>query len=88
MRLYLSGLVSMGFLVAGFCFMRFWKRTGDRLFIVFMTAFWMMALEKAVLAFVPLEYEHRPYVFCIRLVAFGLIVLAIIDKNRASTTTD
>ena len=82
MRLYINGLVTMGFFTVGLCFLRFWRRTHERLFLAFTTAFWMMALEKAVLSFIPLAYEHRPYVFLIRLCAFGLIAYAIIDKNK------
>ena len=36
---FLSGAVTLGFLVAATFFLRFWRRTHDRLFIAFAAAF-------------------------------------------------
>lgn len=40
---FVSGLITMGFVVAGLFFLRFWRRAGDRLFAAFAVAFWMLA---------------------------------------------
>ena len=36
---YLAGAVTLGFAVAALFFLRFWRRTGDRLFMAFAAAF-------------------------------------------------
>jgi hypothetical protein len=78
----LSGAIIMGNLVAGLFFFRFWKRTRDRLFAMFGAAFWMLAVNRMVLASLHEESEFRTPVYAVRLAAFVLILIAIIDKNR------
>jgi hypothetical protein len=43
MHTFFSGMVTMGFLIAGLFFLRFWWRTQDKLFAVFAVAFWLFA---------------------------------------------
>lgn len=78
---FLSGAIAMGCALAGLFFLRFWRRTHDRLFAMFAVSFWALSLERLVLEVVSTS-EFRPYVYGIRLLAFGLIILAIADKNR------
>ena len=78
----LSGAIIMANLVVGMFFLRFWKRTHDRLFAMFGAAFWMMAVNRVVLASLHEESEFRTPVYAVRLAAFVLILVAIIDKNR------
>ena len=66
----------------GLFFFRFWRDTGDRLFLLFGSAFWLLSLTWLLLALLDPAAETRPYVYAIRLVAFGLIIAATIDKNR------
>ena len=47
---FLSGMVTLGFLVSGLFFLRFWKRTGDSLFLAFAVAFGLLAMGQAVTA--------------------------------------
>ena len=79
---FLSGAITMGFLVAGFFFLRFWKRTRDGLFLAFATAFWLLGLGQAVLAFTDIPVEERSWLYLLRLAAFSLILLSIWRKNR------
>jgi hypothetical protein len=72
----------MGCLAVAIVFLRHWRRSLDRLFIAFAAAFGILALDYAVLAVTMVGAEWRPYVFGVRLVAFGLILFAVIDKNR------
>jgi len=64
-------------------FFRFWQRSRERLFAALSWAFALLALERAVLAFVPIESEGRHWIYLARLVAFMLIIFGILDKNRA-----
>ncbi|EHK55515.1 DUF5985 family protein [Allomesorhizobium alhagi] len=79
---FVSGLITMGFVVAGLFFLRFWRRTGDQLFAAFAVAFWMLATNQALLVFVRIPIEERSWLYLLRLGAFTLILLAVIAKNR------
>jgi hypothetical protein len=79
---FLNGANSMAAAVAGLFFFRFWRQTADRLFASFALAFWLFALNWAALSFTRPEYEFRPLIYLLRLVAFALIIAAIVDKNR------
>lgn len=82
MSAFISGGIMMGCWIAGLLFLRYWKRTRDRLFLILCTAFWLMGLERAALAAIAVENEVRTFVYVFRLFAFLLIVIGIIDKNR------
>ena len=82
---FLLGGVVMGCLVGGLFFLRFWRKTKDRLFMIFALAFWILGLNWMLLAMTSPEDEARRALFYIlRLVAFILIIYAIVDKNRAA----
>jgi hypothetical protein len=79
---FVSGLITMGFLVSGMFFLRYWTRTRDILFAAFAVAFWMLAANQAFLAFVRIPLEERSWLYLLRLGAFVLILAAIAVKNR------
>lgn len=82
MGLFLWGGCSMASTVVALFFWRFFRDTRDRLFVMFSLAFGALALHWAALAlFTPLQ-ETRVYFYMIRLVAFLLILVAVVDKNR------
>ncbi len=68
--------------VASLFFLKFWRSTQDTFFALFSAAFGVLALCWAVLALTDPRAEFRPYVYLLRLVAFALIVAAIVLKNR------
>lgn len=78
-----SGLLVMGYAVAGLFFLRFWRETRDRLFGIFAGAFWLLALQRLLLALIQNPDSEQVWLYGIRLLAFVLILFAIIDKNRA-----
>jgi hypothetical protein len=79
---FLSGAVTFGFIVAGLFFLRFWRRTGDSLFLAFAVAFWLLGLTQALLALTGIPVEERSWLYLFRLAAFALIIAAIVRKNR------
>ena len=79
---FLSGLITMGYVVAGLFFLRFWRRTGDSLFLAFALAFWLLGLTQALLALANVPIEERSWLYLIRLAAFSLILFSIWAKNR------
>ena len=81
---FLSGAITLGFLVASLFFLRFWRRTEDGLFLAFAIAFALLGLGQAVQALANIPEEERSYIFLIRLAAFLIILAAIARKNRRS----
>ena len=81
---FLSGAVSLGFLVCALFFLRFWRRTKDGLFMAFALAFGLLGLGQAILALANIPTEERGSIYLIRLAAFALIIFAILRKNRGA----
>jgi hypothetical protein len=79
-----SGLLVMGYAVAGLFFLRFWRETRDRLFGIFAGAFWLLALQRLLLALFQNPDREQVWLYGVRLLAFVLILVAIIDKNRGA----
>jgi hypothetical protein len=82
---FLYAASATGALMAGVFFLRFWRDTRDRLFAFFAAAFWLLGLSWALLGLSSPTEETRPFIYAIRLVAFLLIIVGIVDKNRASS---
>jgi hypothetical protein len=82
MNSVILGAVAMASAIAALFFLRFWKQTGDRLFLLFSLAFAVDAVGRTVLALGMVSGEQEPLVYMARLVTFALILLAIINKNR------
>lgn len=73
----------MGMAVVGLFFLKFWRKTKDRFFLNFSTAFFMLAFERWLL----LKWggnvdETETWVYFVRLAAFIMIAVCIVDKNR------
>ncbi len=84
MSLYdlLSGAATMGFLIAGLFFFRFWRRTRDSLFLAFAIAFWLLGLNQALLVLTNVPVEERSWLYLLRLAAFAIILWSIGKKNQ------
>ena len=80
----LMGAIAVGSFVAGLFFFRFWRSTRDKFFLYFALSFWIEAVNRVALA-VSYGSELEPVFYMIRVVAYGLIVLAILQKNRRRT---
>jgi peptidoglycan/LPS O-acetylase OafA/YrhL len=80
---FLSGAVTMGFLIAAMFFVRFWRRTADRLFLAFAIAFVLLALNQALAQWLGAADERVGYTYLLRVLGFAFILVAVIDKNLA-----
>lgn len=78
----LLGAIALGSAVAGLFFLRFWQRTKDRLFLYFSFSFFLQALSRVLMGISTASSDEHPVIYLIRLVAYGLIIFAIVDKNR------
>lgn len=79
---FLSGAITMGFLVAGLLFLRFWRKTRESLFGRFAVAFWLLGIAQALLAFSVVPVEERSWLYLLRLAAFVLILTSVWRANR------
>ena len=80
---FVYGIITMGYVVAGLFFLKFWQRSRDLLFAIFALAFWLLALNQAIVAALDVPREEQSWVYLLRLAAFILIIVAIIQKNAA-----
>jgi hypothetical protein len=81
--MFVYGMITMGYIVAGLFFLKFWSRSRDPLFIIFAVAFWLLAASQTLLAILEIPREERGWVYIIRFLAFALIIVAIVQKNMS-----
>jgi hypothetical protein len=82
----LLGAIAMACFTIGLFFLRFWKNTRDRFFLFFAISFVLEGFNRAALGLVTDPNEDRPVFYFVRFLSFMLIVVAIVDKNRAKST--
>ncbi|MEW6272675.1 MAG: DUF5985 family protein [Thermodesulfobacteriota bacterium] len=82
---FLAGAMVAGYSVVALLFARFWRKTRDRLFLIFSAAFCLLALQRFMLSMTAEAREGQLAFYLVRLLAYLLILWAIIDKNRADT---
>jgi hypothetical protein len=79
---FLTGFTAFGCWVGALYFLRFWRETQDRFFGLFAMAFALFGVNRIVFGFLSEDSEARPAIYVVRLLAFMLIVAAIVEKNR------
>lgn len=78
---FAAGALTLGFLAVGLFFLKFWRRTGDSLFLTFAVAFALLAVNQAAPVLANIPSESQGYIYLLRLAAFVLIILAVLRKN-------
>lgn len=77
----LGGALAMGSFILALFFLRFWHNTRDIFFVYFTAAFslegisWVLFLDQQ-------QRVNDPVIYSIRLLAYLLILIAIVGKNR------
>ena len=79
---FLGGAIVMGFAVSALLFLKFWRRTRERLFLAFAGSFLLLALTQALITVGNFAAEERSLLYLLRLAAFSLILLAMWWQNR------
>jgi hypothetical protein len=77
----LTGAIAMASLVIALFFLRFWRNTGDRFFLYFSLSFLIEGVHRVYAAANSDNLEDSPLHYLIRLLAYGLILWAILEKN-------
>ncbi len=80
---FLLGIIVTASLAAALYFLKFWRRTRDTLFLAFGAAFLIEGVNRIAFLFIDHPNEGSPWIYTVRLLAFLLILAAIIRKNRA-----
>jgi hypothetical protein len=78
----LVGAIATASLIVALFFLKFWAATRDRLFLFFSLSFALEGVNRLALYFFVGANEDAPAYYIVRLVAYGLILAAIVDKNR------
>jgi hypothetical protein len=81
---FLQGALVFASLCIALFFLRFWKATTDRIFVFFSFAFCLLAANWG-LPSIGGPLAPRAHVF--RFLAFVVIALAVLDKNRRDKAT-
>ncbi|MTW05922.1 hypothetical protein GM668_27970 [Duganella ginsengisoli] len=82
MNAILAGAIVMAAGVIALFFLRYWRQTRDRFFLYFALAFVLEGSQRLLAALRPVDAPDEPQYYVIRLAAYGLILIAIIGKNR------
>jgi uncharacterized membrane protein HdeD (DUF308 family) len=78
----LSGALVALYAAIALFFLRFWTASRDRLFAMFALAFTVLAVQRLALSLTNGTMEDQSAFYLLRLAAFVIIVVAIVDKNR------
>jgi hypothetical protein len=78
----LIGAIALACFTASLFFLKFWKSTKDRFFLFFAVSFAMEGGGRLIMGLTEYSDETEPLLYLIRLLAYMLILFAIIDKNR------
>jgi hypothetical protein len=80
---FLLGIIVTCSFTAGAFFIKFWRQTRDTLFLAFGAAFIVEGFNRAMILFVDEPNLGHPVIYLVRLLSYLLILIAIINKNRA-----
>lgn len=78
---FLLGVIATASLTAGVFFLKFWNRTRDSLFLAFGLAFVIEGMNRCAMLMLAKPNEGSPYIYGVRLLAFLIILGAILHKN-------
>ncbi|WLI91327.1 DUF5985 family protein [Massilia sp. R2A-15] len=81
MNAILTGAIGMASFVIALFFLRFWRDAGDRFFLYFALSFAIEGAHRLVSMVVLSSQEDSPLHYLIRLLSYGLILWAILEKN-------
>lgn len=78
---FIGGALTAAYFVLGVFFLKFWRRTRDTFFLIFAFAFWLLAANGFEVS-ASNGYElDVVWSYVLRLLAFVLIIAAIVRKN-------
>ena len=79
---FLYGAIVMGLAVATLLFLSYWRRTRQSLFLTFAASFMLLGINYLWLAATQIPVEERSPLYLVRLLAFALLIVGIVQSNR------
>lgn len=83
---FLLGVIVTASLTAAVFFLKFWRTSRDPLFLAFALAFFIEGVNRIGFLLIARPNEGSPAIYIVRLLAFLLILAAILRKNRGRGT--
>lgn len=77
----MAGAIAMASITIALFFLRFWRSSADRFFLYFALSFAIEGLHRIYAVLRDHGGEDSPLHYLIRLLAYGLIIWAILEKN-------
>jgi hypothetical protein len=81
LSMFLSGAISLASAVVALFFLRFWRGTRDPFFLYFAASFGLECASRAAAVVMHIS-DDNPLFYGTRVIAYGLIIVAIWQKNR------
>lgn len=81
----MTGAIIMGYAVAALFFLKFWRRTGDSLFLAFAASFLLLAATPLLTLALAIPREEQSPFYLIRATAFVILIVAIVLKSRRAS---
>lgn len=78
----IRGASIMSDLCIALFFFKFWIEKRDRLFLFFALAFSLLAASSFIVVIIGRTADYAPLAYLIRVLAYLLIIFAIVNKNR------
>ena len=92
LAIFLAGIFVGTFGACGLFFLKFWKTSRDQFFLYFAVACWLLVLERCAVVMLDGVYNFMSYgsesiawIYLIRLSAFAMIFVAVLQKNRVGS---
>lgn len=83
-----TGAIIMGYAIAALFFFKFWRRTGDQLFLAFGAAFLLFAATPLLTVALAVPREEQSPFYLLRALGFLVIIVAVIAKSRRGPQGD
>ena len=84
MTVFLSGVVTCGYLVAAGLFFTLWRRRADPLLRAFAIAFLLFALNQVLAAALVTATEPSSLIYALRILGFVIILGAMFERDPVS----
>jgi peptidoglycan/LPS O-acetylase OafA/YrhL len=82
MNAFIAGALVMAYLVVALFFARFYRQTKESLFLFFSISFALLCASRVALTLLRVESEQVHYLYSFRLLAFVVLLVGIVRKNR------
>jgi uncharacterized membrane protein HdeD (DUF308 family) len=77
----MAGATVMASIAIALFFLRFWRDSGDRFFLYFALSFLIEGVHRLITTITLATHEDSALHYLVRLLAYGLILWAILEKN-------